>query len=229
MRLYQIWIRVVTTLVSGHYVFSKLIVEGKTTQDSEYIQENSNGYIPTLAPDILSNDFRYNKGSIDSAAKTKVYTVAPGAEIDFQLAYGATMKHSGPLQIYMSKATGDIKVYDGPGGWFKVYQEGVCSDISGGLKNTDWCTWDRDTASFENTPPGQYLVRVEHIGIHRGFSGNADFYFTCAQIEVTASGSGSPGPLVKIPGVYKPEVPNIHFNTYSPVRITSYDLPSPSA
>ncbi|KAF5857567.1 hypothetical protein ETB97_005633 [Aspergillus alliaceus] len=105
--------------------------------------------MPTLAPEILSNDFRYNKGSIDSAAKTKVYTVAPGAEIDFQLAYGATMKHSGPLQIYMSKATGDIKVYDGPGGWFKVYQEGVCSDISGGLKNTDWCTWDRDTASFK--------------------------------------------------------------------------------
>ncbi|KAB8262996.1 glycosyl hydrolase family 61-domain-containing protein [Aspergillus pseudonomiae] len=219
-----------TPLVSGHYVFSKLIVDGQTTKDFEYIRENSNGYQPTLASEIVSDDFRCNKGSMESAAKTKVYTVAPGAEIGFQLAYGATMKHPGPLQIYMSKAPGDVKSYDGSGDWFKVYQEGVCHDISGGLKDTDWCTWDKDTASFkipENTPAGQYLVRVEHIGLHRGFSGNSEFYFTCAQIEVTGSGSGVPEPLVKIPGMYNPEDPNIHFDIYYPTP-TSYDLPGPS-
>lgn len=220
----------IAPLVSGHYVFSKLIVDGQTTKDFEYIRENSNGYQPTLASEIVNNDFRCNKGSMDSAAKTKVYTVAPGAEIGFQLAYGASMKHPGPLQIYMSKAPGDVKTYDGSGDWFKVYQEGVCEDISDGLKDTDWCTWGKDTASFKipkDTPPGQYLVRVEHIGLHRGFSGNSEFYFTCAQIEVTGSGSGVPGPLVKIPGMYKPEDPNIHFDIYYPVP-TSYNLPGPS-
>ncbi|KAF7594223.1 hypothetical protein BBP40_009774 [Aspergillus hancockii] len=217
-------------LVSGHYVFSKFIVDGKVSQDFEYIRKNSNGYMPTLASDILSNDFRCNQGSMQSAANTKVYKVSPGTEIGFGLAYGASMKHPGPLQIYMSKAPGDVKSYDGSGDWFKVYQEGVCKDISGGLKDEDWCTWGKDTASFkipENTPPGQYLVRVEHIGLHRGFSGNSEFYFTCAQIEVTGSGSGVPSPVVKIPGIYKPEDPNIHFDIYYP-KPTSYNLPGPA-
>lgn len=106
----------------------------------------------------------------------------------------------------------------------------MCTDISGGLKDEDWCTWDKYTASFtipEDTPAGQYLVRVEHIGLHPGFSGNAEFYFTCAQIEVTGSGAGSPSPVVKIPGVYKPGDGNIHFNIYNPV-LTSYELPGPA-
>ncbi|PLB49936.1 hypothetical protein P170DRAFT_133996 [Aspergillus steynii IBT 23096] len=217
-------------LVSSHYVFNKLIVDGKATQEYEYIRKNSNGYQPTLASDILSNDFRCNQGSMDSAASTKTYQVAPGAEIGFQLGFGATMKHPGPLQIYMSKAEGDVTTYDGSGDWFKVYQEGVCNDISGGLKDEDWCTWDKDTASFtipKDTPAGQYLVRVEHIGLHRGFSGNSEFYFTCAQIEVTGSGAGSPSPVVKIPEVYQPDDANIHFNIYNPIP-TSYDLPGPA-
>ncbi|KAH8429830.1 lignocellulolytic auxiliary activity family 9 protein [Aspergillus melleus] len=217
-------------LVSAHYVFSTLIVDGELTQEYEYIRKNSNGYQPTLASDILSNDFRCNSGSMASAASTKTYKVAPGSEIGFKLGFGATMKHPGPLQIYMSKAPGDVTSYDGSGDWFKVYQEGVCNDISDGLKDEDWCTWDKDTASFtlpEDTPAGQYLVRVEHIGLHRGFSGNAEFYFTCAQIEVTGAGEGSPSPVVKIPGVYQPDDANIHFNIYNPVP-TSYDLPGPS-
>ncbi|KAL4988640.1 glycosyl hydrolase family 61-domain-containing protein [Aspergillus falconensis] len=220
----------VTPLVSGHYVFSKLLVDGQATKEFEYIRRNSNGYMPTLASDILSEDFRCNQGSMASAASTKVYTVAPGAELGFQLAYGATMKHPGPLQIYMSKAPGDVTAYDGSGDWFKVHQEGVCSDISDGLVDTDWCTWDKDSVSFKlpaDMPPGQYLVRVEHIGLHRGFSGNAEFYFTCAQIEVTGSGSGSPSEVVSIPGVYHPDDSNIHFNIYYPTP-TSYDLPGPS-
>ncbi|PKX95401.1 lignocellulolytic auxiliary activity family 9 protein [Aspergillus novofumigatus IBT 16806] len=220
----------VTPLVSGQYVFSKLIVDGKPTQDFEYIRKNTNGYMPTLAADILSNDFRCNQGSMQSAASTKVYTVAPSTELGFQLAYGAQMKHPGPLQIYMSKAPGDVKSYDGSGDWFKVHQEGLCADTSKGIVDEDWCTWGKDTASFkipEDTPAGQYLVRVEHIGLHRGFSGNSEFYFTCAQIEVTGSGSGSPSPVVKIPGVYKPDDPNAHFNIYYPTP-TAYDLPGPS-
>ncbi|GAQ03201.1 probable endo-beta-1,4-glucanase D [Aspergillus lentulus] len=220
----------ITPLVSGHYVFSKLIVDGKPTQDFEYIRKNTNGYMPTLASDILSNDFRCNQGSMQSAASTKVYTVAPGTELGFKLAYGAQMKHPGPLQIYMSKAPGDVKSYDGSGDWFKVHQEGLCADTSKGIVDEDWCTWGKDTASFkipEDLPAGQYLVRVEHIGLHRGFSGNSEFYFTCAQIEVTGSGSGSPSPVVKIPGVYKPDDTNIHFNIYYPTP-TAYNLPGPS-
>ncbi|PKY00551.1 hypothetical protein P168DRAFT_243994 [Aspergillus campestris IBT 28561] len=216
-------------LVSGHYVFSKLIVDGKKTNDFEYIRRNSNGYEPTLAGEILGDDFRCNKDSMAAAGSTGVYKVQPGAELGFELAFGATMKHPGPLQIYMSKAPGDVKQYDGSGDWFKVHQEGLCNDISQkGLEDTDWCTWDKNQASFKipaDTPAGQYLVRVEHIPLHRGFSGNAEFYFTCAQIEVGGNGAGKPSPTVKIPGVYKPEDENIAYNIY--VHPTSYTLPGP--
>lgn len=216
-------------IVSSHYVFSKFIVNGLVTKDFEYIRRNSNNYMPTTAPNILNTDFRCNEGSMSAAANTKVYTIAPGATLGFQLAYGATMQHPGPLQVYMSKAPGDVRQYDGSGDWFLVYQMGLCQDISDGLKDTDWCTWDKATINFKlpnNTPPGQYLVRVEHLGLHRGHSGNTEFYFTCAQINVTGNGNGAPNPLVKIPGVYKPTDPNISFNIY--VGPKSYTLPGPA-
>ncbi|PGH09200.1 hypothetical protein AJ79_05729 [Helicocarpus griseus UAMH5409] len=217
-------------LASGHYVFSKMIVDGDATKDFEYIRQNTNGYMPTLLSEITADSFRCNQGSDASAAKTGVYTVSPGAEIGFQLAYGATMKHPGPLQIYMSKAPGSVTAYDGSGDWFKVYEMGLCKDISGGLADTDWCTWDKDTVSFTlpaDTPPGEYLVRVEHIGLHRAFSGNTEFYFTCGQIKVTGSGSGSPGPMVSIPGVYQQTDENVNLNIYYP-KPTSYSLPGPA-
>lgn len=74
---------------------------------------------------------------------------------------------SGPGLVYMSRAPGDnVKAYDGSGDWFKIFQEGVCN--SGGDFTTNaWCTWDRNWIAARipaNTPNGEYLVRVEHIG-----------------------------------------------------------------
>ncbi|KAL2813759.1 glycosyl hydrolase family 61-domain-containing protein [Aspergillus cavernicola] len=108
-------------------------------------------------------------------------------------------------------------------------REGVCNDISDGLEDEDWCTWDKDTVSFNipsDMPAGQYLVRVKPIGLHRAFSGNAEFYFTCAQIEITGSGAGSPTEVAQILGIYNPDDANINLNIYYPVP-TSYDLPGP--
>ncbi|KAL3482982.1 glycosyl hydrolase family 61-domain-containing protein [Aspergillus germanicus] len=146
---------------------------------------------------------------MDAAASTKVYTVAPGTELSFQLAYGVTIKHSGPLQVYMSRAPkGDVTTYDRSGDWFMT----------------------RTMASFtipSDVPAGQYVVRVEHIGLHRGMSGNAEFYFTCAHIEVTGEGAGLSSEVVRTFGVYSPDDANIYFNIYYPTP-TAYDLPCPA-
>ena len=49
----------------------------------------------------------------------------------------------------------------------------------------------------------RYLVRMEAIALHVASTyGGAQFYISCGQIEVTNGGSGTPGPLVAIPGVY---------------------------
>lgn len=42
----------------------------------------------------------------------------------------------------------------------------------------------------------------------------AQFYISCGQINVTGGGSGSPGPLVAIPGVYTGNEPGIMINIY---------------
>lgn len=42
----------------------------------------------------------------------------------------------------------------------------------------------------------------------------AQFYVSCAQINVTGGGSGNPGPLVSIPGVYTGREPGIMLNIY---------------
>jgi len=55
----------------------------------------------------------------------------------------------------------------------------------------------------KSIPNGQYLVRIEHIALHSaGSFGGAQTYISCSQINVTGGGSGTPGPLVSIPGVY---------------------------
>lgn len=49
----------------------------------------------------------------------------------------------------------------------------------------------------------RYLVRAEQIALHVAQSyGGAQFYLSCGQVEVVNGGSGNPGPLVAIPGVY---------------------------
>jgi len=72
-----------------------------------------------------------------------------------------------------------------------------------------------------DTPPGQYLVRVEHIAIHGAKDGHTEFYFECAQIEVGGNGNGRPGPLVKIPGLYDSNDPALRFWIYG-VPANSY-------
>jgi hypothetical protein len=57
-------------------------------------------------------------------------------------------------------------------------------------------------------------VRVEHIALHGAQSGDAEFYYECAQIEVTGNGQGRPGPMVKIPGLYNREDPALRFFIY---------------
>jgi hypothetical protein len=69
----------------------------------------------------------------------------------------------------------------------------------------------------QDTPAGDYLFRVEHIGLHvASAEGAAQFYLACGQITVTGSGGGNPSPLVSFPGAYSPTDPGIMINIYYP-------------
>ena len=60
------------------------------------------------------------------------------------------------------------------------------------------------------TPEGEYLLRVEQIALHLAQKANgAQFYLSCSQVKITGGGSGTPGPLVALPGAYKTNDPGI--------------------
>lgn len=134
----------------------------------------------------------------------------------------------GPINVYMSKADGDASAYDGSGDWFKVHEMGVKSVTDNGLT---WYADNLQNFTFplpEETPAGQYLLRVEHIALHSASSfGGAQFYISCAQIKVTGSGAGKPSPVVSIPGVYTGHEDSIELSIYYPVP-QNYQPPGPA-
>lgn len=72
--------------------------------------------------------------------------------------------------------------------------------------------------SLNQTAPGQYLLRAEHLALHTASSvGAAQFYISCAQINVVGSGGGSPSPTGQLPGMYKATDPGILINIYYPI------------
>jgi hypothetical protein len=68
---------------------------------------------------------------------------------------------------------------------------------------------------------GQYLVRVEQIGLH--VAGAPQWYVSCGQVQVTGGGSASPS-KVSIPGYVSANDPGLTVNIYYPVP-TAYTVP----
>ncbi|KAJ2990207.1 hypothetical protein NUW58_g3065 [Xylaria curta] len=119
--------------------------------------------------------------------------------------------------IWLSKAPSDnLDTYTGDGDWFKILS--VTNRTEQSLDFSDpwaaqfydkwkgiWGTYRLDSYNFtipKTTPPGKYLLRFEHVFPNIG---EAQFYVSCAQIEVAnpIDHVGTPSPVVKIPGAYK--------------------------
>jgi len=95
-----------------------------------------------------------------------------------------------------------------------------------GTLKTDGYTTTNATIP-DDTPTGEYLLRVEQIALHMASTPNqAQFYISCSQIEITGDGGGTPGPLVALPGAYKSNDPGILVNLYS-MQPNSYKPPGP--
>ncbi|KAJ5382912.1 glycosyl hydrolase family 61-domain-containing protein [Penicillium concentricum] len=212
--------------VSAHYFFPTLVVNGNETGYYEYVREDTQNYMP-FKGNYGSDDFRCNTGSDAYAQKTDVYKVKAGDTIGFATDFGTQIEHPGPLQVYLSKAPGSVKNYDGSGDWFKIYELGPTSFGSDGIQ---WGVTGKSQFDFtlpKETPAGQYLVRIEHIALHgAGEFGGAEFYLNCAQIEVESDSTAIPGPTVKIPGVYDGYEKGILFYMYRDY-ITNYTIPGP--
>ncbi|KAL8281712.1 hypothetical protein RB597_009425 [Gaeumannomyces tritici] len=220
---------------SAHYFFNKLIINDVETRNDEYVLLNTRQakYNPTKWAGLRDNatpdgpEMRCNVGAFQSQSRTKIADVKAGDKLGFKLAVGA-MGHPGPSSVYLSKAPTTVDKYQGDGDWFKVYEDGVC-DKSKDFTRDAWCSYDKSVIEFrlpKDVPNGDYLVRVEHIGLHQAHFGQAEFYMSCAQVRVTGGGNGQPGPMIKFPGGYKKDDPSFNFSIYNGFK--PYPMPGPA-
>ncbi|KAF2007432.1 lytic polysaccharide monooxygenase [Amniculicola lignicola CBS 123094] len=213
------------TSATAHYTFPALVANGASTTDWQYVRKTTNYQSNGPVTDVSSNQIRCYELSPGSGVKT--YEVKAGDSVGFVAK--SSISHPGPLMFYMAKVPSDktADTWDGSGNvWFKIYEQGATISSAG----MAWASQGKSSVSVpipKSLPSGEYLFRIEHIGLHSaGSVGGAQFYISCAQLKVTGGGSGSPSPLVSFPGAYKATDPGIQINIYYPIP-ASYTPPGP--
>ncbi|KAF9051972.1 endoglucanase II [Panaeolus papilionaceus] len=200
------------TLSSCHYTFPTLIVNGQDTPQWVNVRQTNNRYDLNPVKDVKSIDLRCYTSSTASPGTA---TVAAGQTIGFRASQA--LYHAGVINVYMAKAPGSVSGWDGSGTvWFKVHE---ISAITNGGTSISWPATGIETVSFmlpKSLPNGEYLVRIEQIALHAAAAGG-----------VINGGSGTPGPLVAIPGVYTGNEPGIKIDIYYPTP-ASYTQPGPA-
>lgn len=124
--------------------------------------------------------------------------------------------HKGPVTYWLAQVDDAATASHEGANWFKIAEDNL---------DTSTATWGVDNLIAGNgwhyfTMPsciadGQYLLRVELIALHSASSaGQAQFYGSCAQIEVTGGGSFSPTETQQMPGTYTADDPSIQISIY---------------
>lgn len=143
--------------------------------------------------------------------------------------------HKGPITAWLAAVDDAVSADHTALEWFKVAEEtfdpasGVWA-VDTLIANDGW--WDFTLPSC--VADGQYLLRVEILALHSAHQNmGAQFYQSCAQIEVSGGGDFSPAETVQIPGVYAQDDPAILTNIYGEGGVPNnggqeYNHPGPS-
>ncbi|KAK4227008.1 lytic polysaccharide monooxygenase [Podospora fimiseda] len=212
----------------AHYRFSKLIVNGvQESKEWGYVRQTKNYQSNSGVTDVNSQDMR----CFQMRSGTSTASVQAGTKLGF--AAESSVTHFGPVSFYMAKVPegANINTWEASGNvWFKVGEISAPQSGSLGSDERTWPAYNKKTVEFtipQNIPNGKYLVRVESIALHQAQSaGGAQIYLSCAQVEVSGGGNGTPGPLVAFPGAYNRNDQGLLWSYY-PIR-TSYKAPGPA-
>ncbi|KAH7355784.1 glycoside hydrolase [Pyrenochaeta sp. MPI-SDFR-AT-0127] len=220
-----------TSTCLAHWNYDRIIVNGEIIGGAyQYVRKTNNTNEPLQ--NVNSTDMRCNSGASSGVAlDTQTYTVAAGDTLGF--AVKDTFGHPGPQQVYISKAPGAAADYDGSGDWVKIYSLTYSLNVSEGASDglLKWATHRARTFNFKlpiETPPGEYLIRAEGLALHAAHKPDkSQFYVACAQINVTGTGEGVPGPTILFPGGYQWNSTGVLIPEFWS-RITNYTAPGPS-
>lgn len=124
--------------------------------------------------------------------------------------------HKGPLTAWLAPVD-DAASADHQGlEWFKIAEDTFDPSsntwgVDNLIANDGWYDFTLPSCVAD----GQYLLRVEILALHSaGEAMGAQFYQSCAQIEVSGGGSLSPSETVQFPGAYTQDDPSIQISIY---------------
>ncbi|KAF7670891.1 glycoside hydrolase family 61 protein [Alternaria burnsii] len=156
-------------------------------------------------------------------------------------AYAYWVHTVGPMiawMAYCDNADNDCTTFSSEtADWFKIGEKGL---LNGSIETGEWfqkafSMWDGSPSLWSERVPvglqaGRYLVRHEIISLHS--ANKPQFYPECAHLEVSNDGKGvipSKEYMVKIPGVWNMDQPEINIDIYSPEISTKtvYIIPGP--
>jgi len=210
-------------IVEAHSIFQRLSVNGKDMGQLNGIRASLNN---NPMQDVMSSDMICGRNPsssqtiINIAAGDKIGAywghVIGGAQFPNDPDNPIAKSHKGPISAYLAKVGNAASAGAAGLKWFKIVEENF---------DTGSNTWAVDKMivnngwSYFNFPkciaPGQYLLRVELLALHSAHQINgAQFYISCAQINVSGSGSFEPRSTVNIPGAYSQNDPSIFINIY---------------
>ncbi|KAI1034108.1 hypothetical protein LB505_003256 [Fusarium chuoi] len=220
------------TTVSAHAQVYGLWVNGKDQGDGRnvYIRSPaSNSPVKDLtSPNLVCN---VNGGK----AAPKFVKAASGDELTFEWYHDnrgddiIDGSHKGPIITYIAPYTEN----DGTGAiWTKIAEDGY--------DGSEWAVDKLIKAKGKSTftlpsalKAGKYIVRQEIIAHHESdvaYASNpargAQFYPSCAQVEVTGSGTAVPDEKFDFNKGYTSTDKGIVFNLYG--SYTTYDIPGPA-
>ncbi|KAI0534911.1 glycoside hydrolase [Xylaria digitata] len=142
--------------------------------------------------------------------------------------YNWVLFHEGPVVAHLSKVPDgqDVHTYDGAGEWVKIYTLGVGAREPADVMDVPFIWLPQNDGNmpplFEfsippQTPPGQYLLRIDLIwpgATMKAYNDNtvyAQMYPSCAQIQVESDAIDGMLPKgIKIPEDLSPSSPGIN-------------------
>ncbi|KAI0755159.1 glycosyl hydrolase family 61-domain-containing protein [Daedaleopsis nitida] len=220
--------------VSARTVFSAITVDGVALGHDVAVRVPTSN-VPVT--DLTSNDIICNTNFVQPVSDV-VASVPAGGVVTAEFhrtsagyigpdpADPLDPTNKGPVIAYLAKVPDATQEQVTGLEWFKVFEQGL---------NSATHQWGSDFLFLNNgfvnvTIPscveaGQYLLRVESISLSSATQyPGAQFFMSCAQLEVTGGGNASPE-TVSLPGAYTPTSPGIVTNIYT---VDTYTPPGPA-
>ncbi|KAK3309028.1 glycoside hydrolase family 61 protein [Chaetomium strumarium] len=209
--------------VEGHAIFQKVSVNGADQGSLTGLRApNNNNPVQDVSSQnmICGQSGSKSNTVINVKAGDRIGTwwqhVIGGAQFAGDPDNPIAKSHKGPVMAYLAKVDNAATASQTGLKWFKIWQDGFDTGsrkwgVDNLISNNGWV--------YFNLPqciaPGHYLLRVEVLALHSASNrGQAQFYQSCAQINVSGSGSFTPSQTVSFPGAYSASDPSILISIY---------------